>query len=96
MKDSEMQYLGTTSKMTELSQFVSKANLYHSNPSLCPNHWCQITEVNRFYENLQDLLEPKSKKDVHFITGESREKAGSQEIARIIRKFGLGVQNEAG
>ena len=27
--------------MTEWSQFISKANQYYSNPSLCPDHWCQ-------------------------------------------------------
>ena len=37
-----MQYLGSISKTTEWSQFVSKATIqHHSNPSLCPNHWCQ-------------------------------------------------------
>ena len=35
-----MQYLDTVSKMTEWSLLVSKANQYHSNPSLCPNQQC--------------------------------------------------------
>ena len=52
-------------------------------------------EVERFYEDLQDLLELTPKKDVLFITGDWNEKVGSQEISRVTGKFGLGVQNEA-
>ena len=43
-------------------------------------------EVERFYEDLQDL----------FITGDWNAKVGSQEIPGATGKFGLGVQNEAG
>ena len=48
------------------------------------------------YEDLQDLLEITSKKDVLFIIGDWNAKVGSQEIPGVIGKFGLGVQNEAG
>ena len=54
------------------------------------------TEVEQFYENLQDLLELTSKKDVHFIIGNWNAKVGSQEIPGVTGKFGLGVQNKAG
>ena len=37
-------------------------------------------EVERFYEDLQDLLELTSQKDVLFIIGNWNEKVGSQEI----------------
>ena len=37
-------------------------------------------EVERFYENLQDLLELTPKKDVLFITGDWNAKVGSQDI----------------
>ena len=37
-------------------------------------------EVERFYEDLQDLLELTPKKDVLFIIGDWNAKAGSQEI----------------
>ena len=37
-----------------------------------------------------------TKKDVLFITGDSKVKVGSQEIPRIIGKIGLGIQNKAG
>ena len=53
-------------------------------------------EAERFYEDLQDLLELTAKKDVLFITGDWNAKVGSQEIPEVIGKFGLGVQNEAG
>ena len=53
-------------------------------------------EVERFCENLQDLLELTPKKDVLFIIGNCNEKLGSQEIPGVTGKFGLGVQNEAG
>ena len=48
------------------------------------------------YEDLQELLEIKFKKDVLFIIGEWDAKVGSQEIPGVTGKFGLGVQNEAG
>ena len=53
-------------------------------------------EVERFYEDLQDLLELTPKKHVLFTIGDSNEKVGSQEIPGVTGKFGLGVQNEAG
>ena len=53
-------------------------------------------EVERFYEDLQDLLELTSKKDVIFITGDWNAKVETQEIPRVTSKFGLGVQNETG
>ena len=53
-------------------------------------------EVEPFYEDLQDLLELRPKKDVLFIIGDWNAKVGSQEIPGVTGKFGLGVQNEAG
>ena len=53
-------------------------------------------DVERFYEDLQDLLELTPQKDVPFIAGEWNAKVGSQEIPGITGKFDLGVQNEAG
>ena len=68
---------------------------YHSNPSLCPNTNAKEAEVERFYEDLQDL-ERTPKKDVLFITGDWNAEVGSQEIPGVTGKFCLGVQNEAG
>ena len=53
-------------------------------------------EVERFYEDLQDLLELTPKKDVLFIVGDWNAKVGSQETPGVTGKFGLGVHNEAG
>ena len=53
-------------------------------------------EVEEFYEDLEDLLEPTPKKDVHFILGDWNAKVGGQETPGVTGKFGLGVQNEAG
>ena len=53
-------------------------------------------EVEWFCEDLQELLELTSKKDVLFIIGDWNAKVGSQETPGVIGKFGLGVQNEAG
>ena len=52
-------------------------------------------EVEWFYEDLQDLLELTSKKDVLFIIGDWNAKVGSQVIPGVTGKLGLGVQNEA-
>ena len=51
-------------------------------------------EVEKFYEDLQDLLELTPQKDVLFIIGDWSAKVGSQEIPRVMGTFGLGVQNE--
>ena len=52
--------------------------------------------MERFYEDLQDLLELTSKKDVLFIIGDWNAKVESQEISGLTGKSGFGVQNEAG
>ena len=61
-----------------------------------PNSNAEEAEVERFYEDLQDLLELTPKKDALFITGDWNAKVGNQEIPEVTGKFGLGVQNEAG
>ena len=60
-----------------------------------PTRNAEKAEVERFYEDLQDLLELISKKDVLFIIGDWNAKIGSQEISGVTSKFGLGVQNES-
>ena len=49
-----------------------------------------------FYEDLPDVLELTSQKDVLFIIRKFNAKVGSQEIPGVTGKFGLGAQNEAG
>ena len=53
-------------------------------------------EVERFYEDLQDLLELTPTKDVLFIIGNWNAKVGSQETPRVTGEFGFGIRNEAG
>ena len=61
-----------------------------------PTSNAEEAEVERCYEDLQDLLELTPQKDVLFIIGDWNAKVGSQEILEVTCKFGLGVQNEAG
>ena len=74
-----MKYLDAISKKTEWSRFISKAN--HSVIqvyALTSN--AEEAEVEWFYEDLQDLLELTSKKDVLFIIENWNAKVGSQEL----------------
>ena len=59
-----------------------------------PTSNAEEAEVEWSYEDLQDLLKLTPPKDVLFIIGDWNAKVGSQEIPRVIGKFGLGVQNE--
>ena len=61
-----------------------------------PTSNAEETEVEWFYEDLQDLLELTPRKDLLFIIGDWNAKVGSQETPGVTGKFGLGVQNEAG
>ena len=61
-----------------------------------PNSNAEEAEAERFYEDLQDLLQLTPQKDVLFIIGEWNGKVGSQETPGVTGKFGLGVQNEVG
>ena len=60
------------------------------------NSNAEETEVEQFYEDLQDLLELTPPKDVLFIIWEWNAKVGSQETPGVTDKFVLGVQNETG
>ena len=61
-----------------------------------PTGNAEEAEVERFYEDLQDLLELTLKKDLLFIVGYWNAKVGSQETPGVTGKFGLGVHNEVG
>ena len=61
-----------------------------------PTSNTEEAEVERFYEDLQVLLERTPKKDVLFIIGDWNAKVGSQETPGVTGKFGLGMLNEAG
>ena len=60
------------------------------------NSNAEEAEVERFYEDLQDLLELTPKKDVLFIIRDWNAKVRSQETPGVTGKFGLGIWNEAG
>ena len=61
-----------------------------------PTSIAEEAEVERFYEDLQDLLELTPKKDVLLILGEWNAKLRNQGIPGVTVKFGCGVWNEAG
>ena len=61
-----------------------------------PTSNTEEAEVERFYEDLQDLLELTPKKDALFIIGDWNAKVGSQETPGVTGKFSLGIRNEAG
>ena len=54
-----------------------------------PTSNLEEAEVERFYEDLQDLLELTPKKDVLLIIGDWNAKVGSQETPGVTGKFGL-------
>ena len=54
-----------------------------------PTSNAEETEVEQFYEDLQDLLELTPPKDVLFIIGDWNAKVGSQETPGVTGKFGL-------
>ena len=61
-----------------------------------PTNNAEEAEVERFYEDLQDLLELTPKEDVLFIIGDWNAKVGSPETPGVTGKFGLEIQTEAG
>ena len=60
------------------------------------NYNTEEAEVERFYADLQDLLELTPQKDVLFIIGDWNAKEGTQETLGVTGKFDLGIQNEEG
>ena len=61
-----------------------------------PTSNAEAAEVKQFYEDLQDLLELTSKKDVLFIIGDWNAKVGSQESPGVTSKFGLEYRMKQG
>ena len=83
-------------RQNDLCSFPRQTIQYHSDPGPCPTSNTEEAEVERFYEDLQDLLQLTPKKDVLFIIGDWDAKVGSQETPGLTGKFGLGIWNEAG
>ena len=61
-----------------------------------PTSNTEEAKVERFNEDLQDLLELTPKKDVLFIIRDWNAKVESQETPGVTGKFGIGTRNEAG
>jgi len=84
-------------RQNDLCSFPQQTIQYYSHiQAYAPSSNTEETEVERFYEYLQDLLELTPKKDVLFIIGNWNAKVGRQEIPAVTGKFGFTVQNEAG
>ena len=60
-----------------------------------PTSNAEETEVERFYEDLQDLSELTPPKDVLFIIGDWNAKVGSEETPGVTGQFRLGMRYEA-
>ena len=94
-----MQYLDAISKTTEWSlsfvprqTFVPRQIIQYTVIQVhAPISNTEEDEVERFYEDLQDLLELTPKKDVLFIIGDWNAKVENQETPRVTGKFGLGI-----
>ena len=90
-----MQYLDAISKTTEWSlRFQGKPFNITVIQVYAPTS--NAEEAERFYEDLQDLLELTPKKDVLFIIGDWNAKVGSQEIPGVTGKFGLEYRMKQG
>ena len=61
-----------------------------------PTSNAEEAEAERFYEDLQELVELTPKNSVLFIIGEWNAKVESQETPGVTGKFGLGMRNESG
>ena len=70
-------------RQNDLSSFSRQTIQYHSNPVYAPTSDAEEAEVERLYEDLQDLLEVTPKNDVLFIIGDWNAKVGSQETGKI-------------
>ena len=61
-----------------------------------PTSNAEEAEVERFYEDLQDILELTPKTYVLFILGDWNAKVRSQETPGVTGKFGLGMGMKQG
>ena len=92
-----MQYLDAISKMMEWSvYFQGKSFNITVIRVYAPTSNAEEAEGERFYEDVQDLLELTPKKDVLFIIGDWNAKVRSQETPGVTGKFGLGMGMKQG
>ena len=93
-----MQYLDANSKNDRMISVRFQGNPFNITviQVYAPTSNTEEAEVERFYEDLQDLAGLTPKKDALFIIGDWNAKVGSQETPGVTGKFGLGMQNEEG
>ena len=82
-------------RQNNLCSFPRQTIQYHGNPSVCLTSNAEEAEVEQFYEDLQDLLELRPKRDVLFIIGTGMKSRKSRNTC-VTDKFGLGIWNKAG
>ena len=91
-----MQYVDAISKRQIFVRFQVEPFNITVIQAYAPTSNTDEAEVEWFYEDLKDLLEPTSKKDVLFIIGDWIANVAIQETPGGTGKFGLRVQTEAG
>ena len=80
----------------DLCSFPRQTIHYHSNPIYAPTSNAEEAEGERFYEDLQDLLELTPQKDVLFIIGNWNAKVGSQETPGVMGNLALEYRMKQG
>ena len=93
-----MQYLDAISKNDRMISVSLQGKPFNFTviQDYAPTSNDEEAEVERFYEDLEDLLEIIPPKNILSIIGDWNTKVGSQETPGVTGKFGLGIQNEAG
>ena len=91
-----MQYLDAISKKDRMISVRLQGKPFNITviQVYAPNSNAEETEVEWFYEDLQDLLELTPKKDVLFIIGDWNAKVGSQETPEVQANLALEYRME--
>ena len=93
-----MQYLDAISKNDRMISVRLQGKPFNITviQGYAPTSNAEEAEVERFYEDLQDLLELTPKTYVLFILGDWNTKVRSQETPGVTGKFGLGMGMKQG
>ena len=83
-------------RQNDLCSFPRQTIQYRKIQVYAPTSNAEEAEVERFYEDLQDLLGLTPQKDVLCIIGDWNAKIVGQETLGVAGKFGLGIWHEAG
>ena len=91
-----MQYLDAISKNDRMISVSLQGKPFNFTviQDYAPTSNDEEAEVERFYEDLQDLVELTPPKDVLFTIGDWNAKVGSQETPGVTGKFDLGMLNK--